>query len=132
VSPDQVYRRPDAPVLRVILVDSHEVSRAACRALLRCEGVEVVADLSLEGAVLALADALCPDAVVVDVSPGDDAAPALARRLRELRSQPAVVLTSSTEPPVFGSTLDGFAFIDKAELGCERILDAMNPVLPEG
>jgi DNA-binding NarL/FixJ family response regulator len=132
VSPDHVHRRPDAHVLRVILVDGHEVSRAASRALLRCEGVEVVADLTSAGAVLAAVEALCPDVVVVDVSPGDRRAWALAWQLRELPSRPTVVLTSSSELEAVGSMLDGFAFVDKAELRCERILDAMNPVLPEG
>ena len=119
-------------MLRVILVDGHEVSRAASRALLRCEGVEVVADLTSADAVLAAVDALCPDVVVVDVSPGDLRASALARRLQERSSRPTVVLTSSSDLQAFGSMLDGFAFLDKAELRCERILDAMNPVLPAG
>ena len=30
---------------RVMIIDDHEISRAACRALLRAEGIDVTADL---------------------------------------------------------------------------------------
>jgi DNA-binding NarL/FixJ family response regulator len=53
----------------VLVVDNHEVSRAALRALLRTEGVEVI-DLAPGDHVIAEAYALAPDVVIVDVSPG--------------------------------------------------------------
>jgi DNA-binding NarL/FixJ family response regulator len=45
MQPDAVSGRSQPANLRVLLIDDHEVSRAACRALLRTEGVEIVADL---------------------------------------------------------------------------------------
>jgi DNA-binding NarL/FixJ family response regulator len=117
------HRPADAQGLLVLIVDDHEVSRAACRALLRTEGLEVIADLAADDdQALAAADALCPDVAIVDVSPGHASALHIARRLRALRRAPTVVLTSSTSRSAFDAQLDGYAFIAKADVCSEQIL----------
>ena len=54
---------------RIMIIDDHEITRAACRALLRTEGADVIADMPAGDQALAAAAALRPDVVVVDVSP---------------------------------------------------------------
>jgi hypothetical protein len=60
--------------------------------------------------VILEAGAVATDVVVVDVSPADTSALALAHALRELPDGPAVVLTSSNDRSEFGKDLDGFGF----------------------
>jgi DNA-binding NarL/FixJ family response regulator len=55
--------------MRIMLVDDYEISRAACRALLRAEGVDVVADLRASDDALAAARTLRPEVVIADVTP---------------------------------------------------------------
>jgi DNA-binding NarL/FixJ family response regulator len=108
---------------RVMIIDDHEISRAACRALLRTEGIAVVADLAAGDEAIAAAAALRPDVAIVDVSPADGAGFGVARRLRALPDPPAVVLTSSAEAARFGARLDGCGFVAKAGL-CARAIRA--------
>ena len=116
--------RDDSQRVRVLLVDDHEISRAACRALLRTEGLDVVADLPPGVHALETADALHPDVAIVDIGHGDTASLDVAVRLRALPSPPRVVLTSSTDPSAFGAVLDGFGFVPKADICAEQILRA--------
>jgi len=106
---------------RIMIIDDHEITRAACRALLRTEGADVVADMAAGDQAIAAAAALRPDVVVVDVSPAAGAGFDLARRLRGLPHPPAVVLTSSADPAEFGARLDGHGFVAKAGLCTEAI-----------
>ena len=108
---------------RIMIIDDHEITRAACRALLRTEGADVVADMPAGDQALAAAATLRPDVVVVDVSPVAGAGFGLARRLRALPHPPAVVLTSSADPAKFGTRLDGHSFVAKAGL-CAGAIDA--------
>ena len=108
---------------RIMIIDDHEITRAACRALLRTEGADVVADMAAGDRAIAAAAALRPDVVVVDVSPAADAGFGLARQLRALPHPPAVVLTSSADPTEFGTRLDGSSFVAKAGL-CAEAIDA--------
>jgi len=107
-----------------MIIDDHEISRAACRALLRTEGIDVVADVTAGDQAIADACALRPDVAVVDVSPSASAGFGIARRLRALPDPPAVVLTSSAEPAEFGGRLDGYCFVAKAGLCAKAIRDA--------
>jgi DNA-binding NarL/FixJ family response regulator len=104
------------PALRVLIVDRHEVSRAAIRALLRTEGLEVVADVATAGEGLALADQARPDVAIVDVDPAAARALATAGALGRLAA--GVVLTSST--PV-QADVNGHPFIPKSDI-CARLL----------
>ena len=47
--------------IRIMIVDDHEISRAAFRALLRAEGIDVIADFKANAHALTAARALNPD-----------------------------------------------------------------------
>jgi DNA-binding NarL/FixJ family response regulator len=83
--------------LRMLIIDPHEVSRAAVRALLQTEGLEVVADASSGKLALALGD-MSLDIAVVDISHGTTEALKVAAALARLPAMLTVVLTSSTAP----------------------------------
>ena len=100
-----------------MIIDDHEISRAAICAMLRSEGADVVADLSAGRDALAMARALRPEVIIVDVTPAADRGFGIARRLRALQpAPPSVVLTSSTDRAQFGAQLDGHMFIAKADI----------------
>jgi DNA-binding NarL/FixJ family response regulator len=112
---------PESPgrddALRIMIIDDHEISRAAFCALLRSEGADVVGDLNIDHDSLAMARALRPDVIIVDVTPAADTGFAIARRLRALPpAPPIVILTSSTDRTWFGALLDGHVFIAKADI----------------
>jgi CheY-like chemotaxis protein len=104
--------------LSVLIVDPHEVSRAAIRALLQTEGLEVVADVATGEQALAVAGEQRADVVIIDI--GQDAPRALALAEELTRSVPllTIVLTSSTS--VEGGT-DGHPFVAKPDI-CAREL----------
>jgi PleD family two-component response regulator len=106
--------------VRILIVDDHEISRAALRALLRTEGIDV-ADVRTGEAAITTAIAFHPDAVIVDVAPADPAGFRIARRLQALPDAPAVVLTSSHSRCRFGSQLDHHRFVAKADLRARAI-----------
>ncbi len=100
-----------------MIVDDHEISRVAFCALLRSEGVDVVADLSADRDALTMARALHPEVVIVDVTPAAEAGFGIARGLGALRpAPPIVILTSSTDRTRFGAQLDGHVFIAKEDV----------------
>jgi DNA-binding NarL/FixJ family response regulator len=109
---------------RIMIIDDHEIFRAACRALLRTEGIDVVADMAAGDEAVAAAAMLRPDVVVVDVSPSAGDEFGMVRRLRALPDPPDVVLTSSADPAEFGGRLEGHSFVAKAGLCAMAIRDA--------
>jgi DNA-binding NarL/FixJ family response regulator len=106
---------------RIMIIDDHEISRAACRALLRTEGIDVVADLRASDDVLAAAGALHPDVAIIDVTPGIDTGFAIGRRLRALPAPPIVVFTSSTDRAQFGNLVNACRFLAKADISATAI-----------
>ena len=106
---------------RILLVDDHEISRAALRALLRTEGLDV-AEAPVGDAAITAVIAFRPDVVIIDVTPANPAGFLTARQLRALPEAPAVVLTSSASWCRFGSLLEHHAFIAKADL-CARAIE---------
>jgi CheY-like chemotaxis protein len=104
------------PALRVLIVDRHEVSRAAIRALLRTEGLEVIADVATAAEGLALADQTKPDIAIVDVDPASAHTRAAVGALTQLAAR--VVLTSST--PLQADPSE-YTFIPKPEI-CASLL----------
>jgi DNA-binding NarL/FixJ family response regulator len=92
-----------------MIVGDHEISRAACRVLLRAEGVDVVADLGADDHALRAASALHPEVVIVDVTLAADTGFDVARRLRALPAPPIVILTSS-----FAASMWSAAVMDPA------------------
>jgi len=117
-------RPSEARELRVLLVDSHEVSRAACRALLRTEGVDVVADVPVGEDAIVVAGRR-PNTVIVDVAPDDHHSFAVGERIGAMPHGPAVVLTSSAERSMFEARLDGLAFVAKADICAAEVLAAV-------
>ncbi|WP_052851848.1 response regulator [Streptomyces avicenniae] len=88
-----------AEVIRVLLVDDHQVVRRGLRTFLEVQGdIEVVGEAADGPTAVACAEELRPDVILMDVKmPGGDGIEAL-RTLREL-SNPArvLVVTSFTE-----------------------------------
>lgn len=111
---------------RVLIIDDHEIFRAACRALLRTQGINVIADVPAGEQAVTAAITRRPDVAIVDVTPTDSGGLGIARRLTALPNPPAIVLTSSTDRAQFGSALDGYAFIAKADICSQAIADAAN------
>jgi CheY-like chemotaxis protein len=107
--------------MRVMIVDDHEISRAAVSALLRTEGADV-ADIGTGDAAITVAIAFHPDAAIVDVTPADPAGFLIACQLRALPDAPTVVLTSSSSRCRFGSQLKRHLFVAKADL-CARAIE---------
>ena len=87
MQPQAGTARSSARPSRILIVDDHEVSRAALRALLRTEGIDV-ADMRTGGAAVTAAIAFRPDVVVVDVTPADPAGFLIARPLQVLPDGP--------------------------------------------
>ncbi len=110
--------------LRVLIVDQHEVSRGAIRALLRTEGLDVVADVSTLNEALAIGESSSPDVAILDISRHANEAIAAAHMLARLRSAPTVLLTSSTPANV---ELDGFAFVAKRDICAGQLRLALRP-----
>ncbi|MGO9753890.1 MAG: response regulator transcription factor [Solirubrobacteraceae bacterium] len=108
------------PALRVLIVDPHEVSRAAIRALLRTEGLQVVADVATAAEGLGLAPEARPDIAIVDVDPRSALALATGRALTGLAAR--VVLTASTP---LQAAPNEYTFIPKAEICARRLRQAL-------
>ena len=83
--------------------------------------VNVVSDLGASDDVLAAASALRPDVAIVDVAPRADAGFDIARKLRALQSAPTVILTSSADRVLFGSELNGYPFLAKADINASAL-----------
>jgi CheY-like chemotaxis protein len=106
--------------LRVLLVDPHEVSRAACSALLRTEGLSVV-DVAPNDDVIAHARAFAPDVALIDARSGAGSR-TMAQRLRELHCAPLVLLTSSAECDRLAAFVARLPFLAKADVCAEAIM----------
>ena len=106
--------------MRVLLVDDHEISRAAISALLRTEGADVAGTGTGEAAI-AVAIAFRPAVAIVDVTPADATGFRIADQLQALPDGPAVVLTSSASRCRFTSQLDSYRFVAKADLCVQAI-----------
>lgn len=107
---------------RVLVVDDHDVSRAAIGALLRTEGLDVVADVRVGEQAVAAAEAFDPNVAIVDVSPDTERGLGIACRLRMLPCALTVVLTSSANRASFDARLEGFGFIAKADICADAVL----------
>jgi DNA-binding NarL/FixJ family response regulator len=109
-------RAGGTPPARILIIDDHEISRAACRALLRTEGLDVVADLAADDQAVTAARTLQPDVAIVDVTPAAAAGFGIAGGLLALPAPPIIILTSSADRSKFGTGLNGHRFIAKADI----------------
>ena len=111
---------------RIMIIDDHEISRAAFRALLHTEGMNVVADLGTSNDALAAACALHPDVAIIDVTPTADTGFAIARGLRALPTPPLVILTSSADRAQLGPQVNVYRFLAKADVSATAIATLVN------
>jgi CheY-like chemotaxis protein len=108
------------PPMRVLLVDDHEISRAAISALLRTEGADI-AGTGTDDTAIAVAIAFRPAVAIVDVTPTDVTGFRIADLLQALPDGPSIVLTSSVSRHRFASQLDSYRFVAKADLCVQAI-----------
>jgi DNA-binding NarL/FixJ family response regulator len=103
--------------LRVLLIDDHAPFRAAARELLERRGFAVVAEAEGAKAGLAAAQAVAPDAVVLDVQLPDGNGIDVCRALTQAHSG-LVVLLVSADPRQGRWACDcgALAFVPKARL----------------
>ncbi len=118
--------------LRAVLIDAHAISRAACRALLRTEGIAVLADLDDGAASVAAIAGLDADVVIIDVSYGSPRGVDIARQLAELPHGARVLVTSCGECPAPGAELEGVPFIPKPEICARSVMAALGAPHPIG
>jgi DNA-binding NarL/FixJ family response regulator len=89
------------PVPTILIVDDHAQFRVTARALLECDGFDVVGEAHTGDEGLHAAGALKPDVVLLDVRLPDADGFALAERLTANGGGPAVILTSSSDDPLY-------------------------------
>ncbi len=104
----------------VLIVDDHAAFRALARRMLGASGLEVVGEGDGAGAAVVAADALRPDAVLVDVGLPDGSGIDLARDLASRAWAPRVLLVSSDPdagpPPASDGGPPPLPFVPKADL----------------
>jgi DNA-binding NarL/FixJ family response regulator len=88
-----------APTL--LIVDDHAVFRSTARALLECDGWDVVGEAGDGTSGLHAAKTLKPDVVLLDVRLPDIDGFAVAERLAAEGDGPAVIVTSSSDDPLY-------------------------------
>ena len=109
---------------RVLIIDRHEVSPGVWSALLRTEGLQVVADVADAARGVAAAQALAPDLVLLDVVPGDEQVLDTIHALQAVANKPTVVLTSSSQRSGLHLPSDGPPFLAKADICARTLLNA--------
>jgi len=108
----------------VLIVDDDVAFRDLIRRLLTNLDLVVVADVGTVAEALAAAEALRPDAVLVDVGLPDGDGIALAGRLSEMEWVPRVVLTSTDPAAADGSATSrsgAVGFLPKDELAGDAL-----------
>jgi DNA-binding NarL/FixJ family response regulator len=94
-------RDNDSPRPTVLIVDDHAVFRSTVRALLEYDGFEVVGEAGDGEAGVSAAVRLQPDVVLLDVRLPDIDGFAATERLVAGGSESAIVLTSSSDDPLY-------------------------------
>jgi CheY-like chemotaxis protein len=107
----------------IMIIDDHKISRAAYRALLRAEGMDVIADFKATPHALTAARALNPEMVIIDVTPTAGTGFRIARGLSGL---PAPVVTKRFAPhstflPATGQTLPVTAHVVAPDGAREKV-----------
>jgi DNA-binding NarL/FixJ family response regulator len=108
----------------VLIVDDHEVFRAAARALLQAGGFDVIGEAAGGLEAIEAVSTLHPEVVVLDIQLPDLDGLAVAARLAEAPDAPAVVLVSGRAAATYGPRLSqapARGFISKSELSGEAL-----------
>jgi DNA-binding NarL/FixJ family response regulator len=85
----------------LLIVDDHAAFRSTARALLECDGWNVVGEAHDGTSGIDAAQALKPDVVLLDVRLPDIDGFAVAERLTANGGGPAVIVTSSSDDPLY-------------------------------
>jgi DNA-binding NarL/FixJ family response regulator len=128
IAPDRDTCDDRAVRTRVLIADDHPGFRARARALLESEGFEVVGEAGDGATAVAMARALDPDLVLLDVQLPDMDGFEAAARMSANGSRPNVVLTSSRDAADFGTrawSCGARGFVPKAELSAARLLELL-------
>lgn len=98
-------------VIRVMLIDDHEVVRRGLRAALECDpGIEVVGDAGQAQQAIALVSSLKPDVALLDLQLPDASGPQVCWSMAEASPQTAIViLTAFLNPQLLKACLLGGA-----------------------
>lgn len=111
----------------VLIVDDHAAFRALARAVLEADGYDVIGEAPDGCAGLHAARELKPDIVLLDVRLPDMDGFAVAGELTSDGSGPAVVVTSSSEDPLYpdqAQSSGALGFIAKHDV-CGAALDRL-------
>jgi two-component system response regulator DevR len=115
-------------VIRVLLVDDHDVVREGLRSLLsRSKDVEVVGEAGTAAAAIAEAERLQPDVVVLDVRLPDGNGVEVCRDIRAARPETRVLMLTSyaDDEALFASIMAGAAGYLLKETRASALLEAI-------
>ena len=122
--PDEDAEAPDAPPIRVLVVDDHDLFRTGLRRLLEAEGLHVVAAERSGEAAVRVAAQLDPQVVVMDVQmPGMSGIEATRRIVGASPSTAVLMLSiSDDEETVLAAVLAGASGYLLKNAGLEEIV----------
>jgi two-component system response regulator FimZ (fimbrial Z protein) len=111
----------------ILIVDDHATFRTTARALLEADGYDVIGEAPDGSAGIVAAGKLHPDVVLLDVRLPDLDGFDVAERLTRSGSGPAVIVTSSSDDPLYPGRAAGCGargFIAKHDV-CGAALDKL-------
>ena len=117
----------------LLIVDDHAAFRSTARALLECDGWNVVGEAGDGTSGLTAARTLKPDVVLLDVRLPDIDGFSVAERLTADGGGPAVIVTSSSDDPLYpdrARRTGARGFLAKHDLSgaaLQRVLDEAAP-----
>jgi DNA-binding NarL/FixJ family response regulator len=120
-----------APTL--LIVDDHAAFRSTARALLECDGWNVIGEAPDGTSALDAAKSLKPDVVLLDVRLPDIDGFSIAEQLAAQSDGPAVIVTSSSDDPLYpdrARSMGACGFVAKHDLSgaaLHRLLDGAAP-----
>lgn len=118
----------DKPVIRVLIVDDHELIRESLNLVLKDEtGIEVVASVGTGAEALGAARAEQPDVILMDYALPDGDGAAVTRTIKSERPETKVVmLTAATTDEVLADSIESgcSGFVTK-ERAVEEIVSAV-------
>jgi DNA-binding NarL/FixJ family response regulator len=124
---------PDRMSPTLLIVDDHAAFRSTARALLECDGWNVVGEVGDGASALTAARDLKPEVVLLDVRLPDIDGFSVAERLTADGGGPAVIVTSSSDDPLYpdrARRTGARGFVAKHDLSGEalqRLLDGGQP-----
>ena len=127
----RVRKKSAHDLIRILLVDDHEVVRIGLRSLLRlAHGFEVVGEASTKADALAKARVLAPDLVLMDIRLPDGSGVDACREIRAVSPQTRILfLTSYTDDQtVLAAILSGAHGYIIKEIETKSLLQAIRTV----